>query len=134
MQRQSGISVVLLVAVLAGVAAAGAGFFAWRSMAQLDQLQSELNATKSGLDKARGELKKATQDLAAATKDATNLKVAADRLTMERDAVRATIENEQAAGVRLRAELELAKDQISYLSARSTKEIVRGMPKNAASR
>ena len=123
-----------MVAALAVVAALGAGFFAWRSMAQLGDLQSELNATKSGLDKARGDLRKATQELAAASKDATNLKVAADRLTMERDAVRATIENEQAAGVRLRAELELAKDQISYLSARSTKEIVRGMPKSSTPR
>jgi septal ring factor EnvC (AmiA/AmiB activator) len=123
-----------MVAALAVVAALGAGFFGWRNMAQVDQLQSELNATKSALDKARGDLKKATQDLAAATKDATNLKVATDRLTMERDAVRATIENEQATGVRLRAELELAKDQISYLSARSSKEIVRGMPKNSALR
>ena len=123
-----------MVAALAVVAALGAGFFAWRNMAQLGELQSELNATKSGLDKARGDLRTATQELAAASKDATNLKVAADRLTMERDAVRATIENEQAAGVRLRAELELAKDQISYLSARSTKEIVRGMPKSSASR
>ena len=125
---------MILVAAVAVVVAVGAGFFALRNMAQLDQLESELNATKTSLDKARGELKKATQDLAATTKEAMNLKLAADRLTMERDAVRATIENEQAAGVRLRAELELAKDQISYLSARSTKEIVRGMPKNAASR
>ena len=134
MQKQSGVSVVILVAVLAVIAAAGAGFFAWRNMAQLDQLQSELNATRSGLDKARGDLKKAAQDLAAASKDAKDLKVAADRLTMERDAVRATIENEQASGVRLRAELELAKDQISYLSARSSKEVVRGMPKTPSSR
>ena len=134
MKRQSGVSVVTMVAALAVVAALGAGFFAWRSMAQLGDLQSELNATRSGLDKARGDLRKATQELAAASKDATNLKVAADRLTMEREAVRATIENEQAAGVRLRAELELAKDQISYLSARSTKEIVRGMPKSSTPR
>lgn len=134
MQRQSGVSVVTMVAALAVVAALGAGFFGWRSMAQLGDLQSELNATKSGLEKARGDLRKATQDLAVATKDVTNLKVAADRLTMERDAVRATIENEQATGVRLRAELDLAKDQISYLSARSTKEIVRGMPKSPSSR
>jgi uncharacterized protein (DUF3084 family) len=123
-----------MVAALAVVAALGAGFFAWRNMAQVGELQSELNATRSGLDKARGDLKKATQDLAAASKDAKDLKVAADRLTMERDAVRTTIENEQATGVRLRAELELAKDQISYLSARSTKEIVRGMPKSSTPR
>src|SRR3954470_11999405 len=100
-KRQSGVSAVMLVAAVAVVAAVGAGFFAWRSMAQLDQLQSELNATKSGLDKARGDLKKATQELTVASKDVKDLKVASDRLTMERDAVRATIENEQAAGVRL---------------------------------
>jgi chromosome segregation ATPase len=134
MHRQSGISVLILVAALAGVIAVGAGFFAWRSAAQIDQLQSELNTTKSNLDKARAEVRKMSQDLATASKDATALKVAFDRLNIERDAVRVAMENEQATGVRLRSELELAQDQVSYLASRSTKEIVRGMPKTSASR
>jgi chromosome segregation ATPase len=134
MHRQSGISVVILVAALAGVIAVGAGFFAWRSTAQLDNVQTDLNATKANLDKARAEVRRISQELAAASKDATNLKVAADRLTIERDAVRVAMENEQSTGVRLRSELELAKEQVSYLASRSTKEIVRGMPKSPTSR
>ena len=134
MHRQSGISVVIVVAALAVLVAVGAGFFAWRNAAQLDNLQTDLNATKSNLDKARAELRKVSQELATASKDATNLKVAADRLTIERDAVRVAMENEQSTGVRLRSELELAKEQVSYLASRSTKEIVRGMPKSPASR
>lgn len=134
MQRESGISVVMVVALLAVLVAAGAGFFAWRNTAQIGQLQSELATTKTSLDKARAELRKTTQELAVASKEAKDLKVVTDRLILERDAVRVSMENEQAAGVRLRAELELAKDQISYFSARSSKDVVRGMPKSPASR
>jgi len=133
MRRDSGISVVAVVAVLAVLAAGGAGYFAWRNMAQLDRLQSELDTTRSGLDKARADLRKAAQDVAAASKEAKDLKVATERLSGERDAVRASMENEQATGVRLRAELALAKDQVSYLSARSSKDVVRGMPRTPAS-
>ena len=134
MSRESGVSVVAAVAVLAVLAAGVAGFFAWRSTSQLDYLQSELSSAHSGLDKARADLKKAAQDLAAASKEAKDLKLMTERLTAERDGVRTSMENEQATGVRLRAELELAKDQISYLSARTSKDVVRGMPKAAASR
>lgn len=133
MHRESGVSVVAVVTVLAVLVAGGAGFFAWRNMAQLDQLQSELNMSKSGLDKARGELRKAALDLAAASKETKEMKVAIERLTAERDAVRTSLEKEQAAGVRLRAELALAKDQVSYLSARVSKDVVRGMPRTPAS-
>jgi peptidoglycan hydrolase CwlO-like protein len=134
MRRESGVSIIAVVAVLAVVAAAGAGFFAWRSTTQLDRVQNDLSATQSNLEKARSEVRRVQQELAAASNQAKELKVVADRLTAERDGVRASIENEQATGVRLRAELELAKDQINYLASRSTKEIVRGMPKTAAPR
>jgi septal ring factor EnvC (AmiA/AmiB activator) len=134
MRRESGVSIVAMVAVLAVAAAAGAGFLAWRSTTQLDRVQNDLSATQSNLEKARSEVRKVQQELATASNQAKELKVVADRLTAERDGVRASIENEQATGVRLRAELELAKDQINYLASRSTKEIVRGMPKTAAPR
>jgi septal ring factor EnvC (AmiA/AmiB activator) len=134
MRRESGVSIVAVVAVLAVAAAAGAGFLAWRSTTQLDRVQNDLSATQSNLEKARSEVRKVQQELATASNQAKELKVVADRLTAERDGVRASIENEQATGVRLRAELELAKDQINYLASRSTKEIVRGMPKTAAPR
>ena|SRR5688572_14930442 len=134
MRRESGVSIVAMVAVLAVAAAAGAGFLAWRSTTQLDRVQNDLSATQSNLEKARSEVRKVQQELATASNQAKELKVVADRLTAERDGVRASIENQQATGVRLRAELELAKDQINYLASRSTKEIVRGMPKTAAPR
>jgi hypothetical protein len=41
------------------------------------------------------------------------------------------LENEQATGVRLRAEAALAREQISYLSARAPKDVVKGMPRTA---
>jgi uncharacterized protein HemX len=134
MRREAGVSVVAVVAVLAVLAAGGAGYFAWQNGAEIERLQSELNTTKTGMDKARADLKKAAQELAAASKDAKEFKAAADRLITERDQVRTSMENAQANGDRLRAELALAKDQISYLSARSSKDVVRGMPKVATSR
>lgn len=119
-------------AVVAGIAvlvAAGAGFMAWQKMSQADKLQAELYTVRGELDKARVDVRKATQDAAMAAKESKELKVAVERLNQERDAVRSTIENEQANGVRLRAELALAKDQVSYLSVRTSKDVVRGMPK-----
>lgn len=134
MRAESGVSVITLVAGLAVIAAAGAGYFAWESTAQLGRVQNELEATKNSLNKLRIDTKQATQDLAVASKDAKELKIATDRLTGERDAVRKSLENEQAAGVQLRADLELAKLQVSYLSARTSKDVVRGMPKTVAAK
>ena len=128
MRGESGISSIGAVAVVAGLLALGAGFYGWQKTSEADRLRSELTAVRSEMDRARFEMKKHAQELAAAAKEQSALKVAAERLTAERDAVRASMETEQATGVQLRAELALAKDQISYLSARTSKEVVRGMP------
>lgn len=133
MRRQAGVSIVAVVALVAVLGAAGAGYFAWQSAGQLDRLQSELETTRNALNKARIDLKQATQEMASASKEAKDLKVVTDRLTAERETVRASMENEQATGVRLRAELALAKEQISYLSARTSKDVVQRMPKTVAS-
>jgi uncharacterized protein (DUF3084 family) len=131
MRKQGGNTAIVAVIALAVVGAAG--FFGWTKMSEADRLRSELANTRSERDKARADLKKAAQDVANASKEAKELKVMTERLTAERDSVRASMENEQATGVRLRAELQLAKDQVSYLSARSSKDIVRGMPRTPTS-
>ena len=128
MNRQSGITAVSLVAGIAVLAVAGVGFVAWRNYDQVHDLRIELNSTKLSLEKARGELKKASSDFATASKELTQLKVTSERAVAERDAVRKTMESEQATGVQLRAELQLAKEQLSYLTARTSKDVVRGMP------
>lgn len=137
MRREAGVSAVAVVAgvaVLAALAAGGAGYVAWQNTEQVGRLQSELETTKNAVLKVRGDLRQASQDVAAAAKESKELKVAAERLSAERDAVRASMENAQAAGERMRAELALAKEQISYFSARASKDVVRGMPKAVASR
>jgi len=123
---------VAVVAGLAVLAALGAGFFAWQKASEADRLRSELTIARGNLDKARADVKKAAQDVAAAAKEAKELKVATERLTAERDSVRSSLETAQASGEQLRGELALAKDQVSYLSARSSKDVVRGMPKSAS--
>ena len=117
-----------IVAIFALFAAAGGGFLAWQKMGDVDHLQADLNTTKSGLDKARADLRKAQQDAAALTKEVTELKISTDQMRAERDSVRSVIETEQTAGVRLRAELALAKEQVSYFSSRAP-ALVRGMPR-----
>jgi hypothetical protein len=129
MYRQSGVAAVGIVAAVAVLAVGGVGFVAWQKSAEADRFRMEAASHKAGLDQARAEVRKLTQDSSTAVKEASTLKVTTERLAAERDAVRKSLEGEQAAGVQLRAELQLAKDQVSYLSARSSKDIVRGMPK-----
>jgi uncharacterized protein (DUF3084 family) len=129
-KRQSGITAVGMVGAIAVLAVAGVGFIAWRQYDQAHDLRIELNSTKMGLEKTRAELKKVTSDFAAASKELTQLKVTSERAVAERDAVRKTMESEQNTGVQLRAELQLAKEQLSYLTARTSKDVVRGMPKS----
>ena len=128
MHKQGGVAAVGVVLILAIVVAGGAGIFAWQKMADSDRYQAEARTLRGELEKARADLRKATADAANATKEASQLKIASERLTAERDAVRNTMAAEQATGEQLRAELALAKNQVSYLTARSPKEVVRGMP------
>jgi uncharacterized protein (DUF3084 family) len=129
MLRQSGVAAAAIVAGLAVLAAVGAGVFAWSTAEEVERVRGELAAARQEADKSRTEARKAAQDLASAAKQAADMKVALDRLTLERDAVRTTMENAQASGVQLRTELDLAKEQVSYLSARASKDVVRGMPR-----
>lgn len=129
MRSQKGVSTIA-VAVIAMVAVAGVGYFTWQKIGEVEKLQAELMTTRMALDKARADLKKASNELAAVAKETSQLKVAAERLTAERDSVRKVMEDQQAASVQMRAELSLAKDQISYLTARTSKDVVRGMPKS----
>lgn len=128
MHKQAGVSAVAVVLILAIVVAGGAGIFAWQKMSDSDRFQSEARTLRGELEKARADLRKATADAANATKEASQLKIASERLTAERDAVRNTMATEQATGEQLRAELALAKNQVSYLTARTSKDVVRGMP------
>src|SRR5687768_17681867 len=105
MRRQSGMSAVAVAAGVAVLAVAGAAFVAWQKTSELHRLQAELNTTRQGLEKARADLKKASQELAAATKETSQLKVAAERLSAERDSVRKVMEDQQAASVQMRSDL-----------------------------
>ena len=130
MLRQSGVAAVAIVAGLAVLAAVGAGVYAWSKAEELDRVRGELAAARQEADRSRAEAGKVARESASAAKQAADMKVALDRLTSERDAVRTTMENAQAAGVQLRHELDIAKQQVSYFSARASKDVVRGMPRS----
>lgn len=129
MRRQLGMSAVTVVAAVAVLATAGAGFFGWTKMMEAERMQGDLARARQDLEKARADLKKAAADVAAATKESTQLKITTEQLTAERDSVRKVMAEQQASGEQMRAELALAKQQISYLTARTSKDVVRGMPK-----
>lgn len=112
MHKQSGVSEVAVVLILAIVVAGGAGIFAWQKMADSDRFQAEARTLRGELDKARADLRKATQDAANATKEASQLKVASERLAAERDAVRNSMATEQATGEQLRAELQIGRAHV----------------------
>ena len=88
MHKQGGVAAVGVVLILAIVVAGGAGIFAWQKMADSDRYQAEARTLRGELEKARADLRKATADAANATKEASQLKIASERLTAERDAVR----------------------------------------------
>ena len=131
MRRQKGMSAVGAVAGVAVVVALGAGFFAFQKGMEADRLMGDLTRTRADLEKARTDLKKAAADVANANKETSQLKIATEQLTAERDSVRKVMVEQQATGEQMRADLALAKEQISYLSARTSKDVVRGMPKTA---
>lgn len=129
-RRMRGVSAVAAVAVVAVLVAAGAGVFGFTKMMDADRVMGDLTRTRADLEKARADLKKAALDVANATKETNQLKITTEQLTAERDSVRKVMAEQQATGEQMRAELQLAKEQISYLSARTSKEVVRGMPKS----
>jgi hypothetical protein len=134
MRNQSGVSTVAVVAGIAVLAVAAASFFAWQKTTEADRAKAEAAVARAELDKARADARKAEQGAAAAAKEASQAKVASERLLSERDAVRTQLETALATGEQWRAELAVAKDQVSYLSARSSKDVVRGMPKSASAK
>lgn len=87
MRKEQGVSTIA-VAVIAMVAVAGVGFFTWQKIDEVEKLQAELMTTRIALHKARADLNKASRELAAASEEASQLKVAAERLSAERDSVR----------------------------------------------
>ena len=129
MLRQSGVAAAAIVAGLAVLAAVGAGVFAWSKMDEADRARGEYATAKQDADKARSDARKVAQESASVAKQAAEMKLAADRAASERDALRTTVENAQASVAQLRHELDIAKQQVSYLSARASKDVVRGMPR-----
>ena len=93
---------LVIAAAVPAVLAIVAAYFAWSASSDLDGVRRELNTTKTQADRSRNELQAARTELAKVQQEFTALKITA----------------EQANGVKLRQDLEAAKQQISQLSAR----------------
>lgn len=108
----------VIAAAVPSIIAIAAAYFAWSATGEAEKMRSEAATTKSQGDRARTELIAARNDLAKVQQELASLKISAEQVRAERDAVRKVLENEQATGVQLRQDIAAAKAQISNLSAR----------------
>ena len=70
---------------------------------------------KSELGRAKADLAAATKETLDLRKELTELKLTADQLRVEATSAKAILETEKAIGLRLRTDLDFAREQIAYL-------------------
>jgi len=109
---------IVLVIVL--LAAAGGGYFGWQQHQDLARIKGELATTKTALDKANADANEAKTEAAAARKAVEDQKAELQQAKMDVEAAGKFLEMEKAHSARLQQELTLAREQIAYISARSS--------------
>jgi peptidoglycan hydrolase CwlO-like protein len=102
-----------VVAILAGVAAAAAGAYAWMQHQDLAQTKAALNGANSELQKTRSDLTATQAELVALRKEFSEQQMALNQLQAEMANARAFVEAEKAISARLRAELVKMKEQFA---------------------
>ena len=104
---------MVLVAVLAGLAAAGAGAFGWMQHQEHRQTKSALNNANAELQKTRGELKVASDELVSLRKQHAEQQMALNQLQAEMANARTFLEAEKAVSARLREDLAKMKEDFA---------------------
>lgn len=111
-------SILAAVAALAIAAGGGAGAIAWQKNRELQQANAELATTRATLARATRDLRAAQQQVAALEKDLAEARSTADMARAERDSVRNLLAAESEQGNRLRAEVQLLRQQIAFVRSR----------------
>jgi multidrug efflux pump subunit AcrA (membrane-fusion protein) len=109
--------IVLIIVLLA---AAGGGYFGWQQHQDLARLKGEFATTKTALDKANADANAAKTEAAAAMKAVEDQKAELQQAKLDVEAAAKFLEMEKAHSARLQQELTLAREQIAYISARSS--------------
>ena len=104
---------MVVVAVLAGLAAAGAGAFAWMQHQELRQTKSALNNANTELQKTRSDLKVASDELVSLRKQYAEQQMALNQLQAEMANARTFLEAEKAVSARLREDMAKMKEDFA---------------------
>src|SRR4051812_16338076 len=115
MKKQTGISTAGIALVVALLAAAGSGAFAWQQRQDLLLTKADLTSTKAALDQATTEARAAKAEAVAAKKELDDQKAALQQARIDADAAKGFLEMEKAHSARLQQELVLAQEQMAYL-------------------
>lgn len=111
-------SIMVAVTLIALAAAGGSGYVAWQKHAELQRANAELASTRALLAKATADLGAARQQAATLEKDLVEQRAAAEEMRAERDSARNLLAAEAEQGNRLRADLQLMKEQLAFMRAR----------------
>src|SRR5689334_5922389 len=93
------------LAVVALVAAAATGGYAWQQHQIVEQTRAELATARAQADKALADMKAMQTQNAAFRKEAEESRQAAEQLRTELNSARAFLDSERAGSARLRDEL-----------------------------
>jgi len=104
---------MMAAAVLAALAAAGAGAFAWIQRQELVQTKSALNSANAELQKTRTDLKGALDELVSLRKQYSEQQMALAQLQAEMANARAFVEAEKAVSARLREDMAKMKEEFA---------------------
>ena len=104
---------LIVVAVVCALAALAAGAFAWQRGWAYAEASRDLAAANRELGSVRSDLAKTRAELERLQKEAVEQKIALEQMRVEVGQARSFIEAEKATGVRLRAELAEAKDELA---------------------
>jgi hypothetical protein len=109
---------VIAFAVIAVIAAGAAGYFGWQKDRELRAANAELARVRTALDKSAADLRASQEALAVLGRELESQKVAIEQLRGEVVAARIFLEAEKAIGVRLRLELDTAKQLLAMSRGR----------------
>lgn len=109
--------IALIIVVLA---AAVGGYFGWQQHQELRRTKADLASTQAALEKASADANAARTDAAAARKAVEDQKAELQQAKNDVEAAGKFLEMEKVHSARLQQELTLARDQIAYMSARSS--------------
>ncbi len=111
---------IIAIAVVALAAAGGSGYYAWQQHAELQRANAELATTRASLARSSADLRAAREQVTAMQKDLDEQKGIAEMARADRDSARNLLAAEVTQGERVRAELQLMREQLAFVRGRQS--------------